>query len=58
MSDINSNKYLCYLSLKVLDKYYFIPLEKGQMTESVIFLSIHTVMTNVLAFYLVNEYLT
>ena len=28
MSDVTFDKYPCCLSLKVLDKYYFIPLEK------------------------------
>ena len=37
MSDASFNKYPCCLSLKVLDEYYFNPLEKGLVTESVLF---------------------
>ena len=55
MSNVNFDP--CGLSLKVLEKYYFIPLEKGPMTESIVFFRKHTVL-NVLAFYLVNVYLT
>ena len=49
ISAVNFNKCHCCLSLKVLFKYYFIPLEKGPMTEYVGFFHKHTVL-NVLAF--------
>ena len=55
MSDSNFNKYPCSLSLKVLDRYYLIPLEKETMTESVVFFRKLAVL-NVLAFYLVNVF--
>ena len=57
MSDVNFDKYLCYLSLKALNKYNFIPLEKGRVTELLVFLRKRTI-SNMLAFYLVNVYLT
>ena len=57
MSDVNFDKYPFSLSFKVLDKYYSIPLEKWPMTEYVVFFLKHAVL-NVLAFYLVNVYLT
>ena len=42
--DVNFNKYPFCLSLKVLDKYYCIPIEKGAMTESVVFFCKCTVL--------------
>ena len=48
MSDVNFNRYNFCLSLKVVHKYHFIPLDKGLMTESLVFFCRHTVL-NVLA---------
>ena len=45
----------CHLKSKI--SIYFIPLEKGPMTEYVVFFRKHAVL-NVFAFYLVNVYLT
>ena len=44
MSDVNFNKYPFSLSFKALDKYYIIPLEKGPMTEYVVFFCKHAVL--------------
>ena len=51
MSDVKFNKYNGCMSLKVLYKYYFIPLEKRPLPESVVLFSKHTVL-NALAFQL------
>ena len=56
MSDVNFNRYPCFLSVKVLDKYHLIFLEKGPKTECVLFCRKYVIL-NVLAFYLINVYL-
>ena len=57
MSVVHFNEYPCSLSSKVLDDYFVVPLEKGPMTETVVLFCKHAVL-NVLAFHLVNVYLT
>ena len=56
MSYVNLDKYPCFLSFKVLDTYHFILLEKGPMTESVVFFHEHYVLS-VLPLKLVNVHI-